>query len=155
VAWTYSEDPDSSPKDLVRFLIGDTDKEEPLLHDAEINSLLKSYNGSTFMTAIRCCETLAAKFSRRVDESVGQVKMTFSQAAKSYRDMAIDLRRRMAIETVSPTAGGISRLGKIQQDLNPDRVRPDFSKEMMGNGSIAPLTSQGRNTDPLQDDECD
>jgi hypothetical protein len=153
MSWTYSENPESSPKDYVRFLIGDTDQSEPLLSDQEIGLYLRTYNNGALMAAMRCCEAIAAKFSRRVNESVGQVKMDFSQAAKAYRDMALDLRRRMAIDTVSPYAGGISKSDKYTQDLNADRVKPDFTKQMMDNNQISPFTSIGQNTDPLQDAE--
>lgn len=153
MAFTYSFDPDTSPKDGVRFLIGDTDREEPLLDDMEIQSFLNMYNQGVLMSAMRCCETIAAKFSRRVNEAVGQVRMDFSQAAKAYRDMALDLRRRIAVEDAAPYAGGISRQDKRNQEMNADRVKPDFTKQMMDNNSVSPFTSIGQNTDPLQDTE--
>jgi hypothetical protein len=151
MSWTYSEDPNTSPKDYVRFLIGDTDREEPLISDQEIIVFLNNYNQGVIMSAIRCCETIAAKFSRRVNESVGQVKMDFSQAAKAYREMALDLRRRGAIEDMKPYAGGISISDKLAQDSNTDRVKPDFTKQMMDNNQVSPFTSIGQDTDPLQD----
>lgn len=150
--FTYSFDPTTSPKDYVRFLIGDTDREEPLLDDQEIYVFLNTYNQGVILSAVRCCETIAAKFSRRVNESVGQVRMDFSQAAKAYRDMALDLRRRGAIEDMTPYAGGISRADKQAQEQNADRVKPDFTKQMMDNNQVSPFTSIGQNTDPLQDD---
>lgn len=151
MSWSYSGDPEASPKDNVRFLIGDTDRDEPLLNDEEIQSFLNKYNQGSLMAAMRCCETIAAKFSRRVSEQVGQVKMEFQQAASGYRAMALDLRRRVAIEEATPYAGGISKADKQSNAQNNALVRPDFTKQMMDNEQISPFTSIGQNTDPLQD----
>lgn len=151
MSWSYSGDPDSSPKDLVRFLTGDTDDCEKLLSDEEIHHFLKRFNNGALMSAMRCCEAIAAKFSRRVSEAAGPVKIEFQQAAEGYRKMALDLRRRMAIETSTPYAGGISVTDKQNQAQNIDRVKPDFTKQMMDNTAISPFTSIGQDTDPLQD----
>lgn len=153
MSWSYSGDPSDSPKDYVRFLIGDTDRDEPLLDNEEIAVFLKLYNNAPMNAAIRCCEQIAAKFSRRVNEAVGQVRMDFSQAAKAYRDMAMDLRRRLAIEDMTPFAGGISKTQKQAEEQNADRVQPDFTRHMMENHQVSPFTSIGQDTDPLQDDE--
>lgn len=141
MAWTYSGNPNDNPRDQVRFLIGDTDEKDQLLRDEEIQYLLQQYNNGIFQTAIRCCETISAKFSRRVSEAVGQVRIEFQQAAKAYRDMVNDLRRRMAIEESTPTAGGIFVADKIANATNPAIVQPDFSKQMMDNNQIAPTTN--------------
>lgn len=138
---TYSGNPNSSPKDQVRFLIGDTDSSEFLLNDAEITWVISQYN-SPMNAAIRCCETIIAKFSRLANERVGQVSIDYSQKAKGYRDMLRDLRSRLAMEDAVPYAGGISVSDKQTQVMNTDRVRPDFSKHMMENYQIAPWTTQ-------------
>ncbi len=149
--FTYSFDPSTSPKDYVRFLIGDTDRCDPILDDQEIYIYLNTYNNGVLISAARCCEAIAAKFSRRVSEGVGPVKIEFQQAAKAYRDMAMDLRRRSAIEDCAPYAGGISVSDKRAEEQNSDRVKPDFTKQMMDNNQVSPFTSIGQNTDPLQD----
>lgn len=151
MSWSYSGDPESSPKDYVRFLIGDTESCEPLLSDQEIQTFLSLYNNGVIMSAMRCCETIAAKFSRRVSEAVGQVRMEFQQAAKAYRDMALDLRRRIAVEDCTPFAGAIYRTQKQQAAQNQALVRPDFTKQMMQNNQLAPFTTIGQETDTLQD----
>lgn len=140
MSFSYSGDPESSPKDAVRFLIGDTDKCDPLLDDQEIQYFLNKYNDGkgVINAAIRCCEGISAKFSRRVTEAVGQVRMNFSDAAKQYRLMALDLRRRLVMEDTQPYAGGISKSDKKTIASNNDRVNPDFTKHMMENEQIAP-----------------
>jgi hypothetical protein len=139
--FTYSHNPASGPRDQVRFLIGDTDSSDPLLYDGEIDWLNSQY-GSPMHAAIRACETIISKFSRQADESVGQVKITFSQRAKAYNTTLSMLRARLAMEDSAIYAGGISVSDKQTQDQNSDRVRPDFTKHMMENYDIAPWTTQ-------------
>ena len=142
MAWTYSGNPGDSAKDLVRFLIGDTDNCDQLLQDGEIEWLLSQYNEVGAMNAaIRGCEVIAAKFSRMCDEAVGAVKITYSQKAKAYRDMRDDLTNRLATEDMQPFAGGISISQVKQVNQNTDRVRPDFTKHMMENEQISPWTT--------------
>lgn len=140
--WSYTGNPNHSANDLTRFLLGDTDITDQLLSDEEIAWALSQYNNTPMNAAIRLCETIMSKFSRLADESVGQVKIQFSQKAKSYRLMLNDLRCRLAMEDASPFAGGISVAQKQAERMNSDRVRPDFSKHMMENMQIAPWTTQ-------------
>lgn len=137
--FTYDDaDLANSPKDQVRLLIGDTNKNDPILMDGEIRWVLSRYNNASMNAAIRCCEIIISKFSRQVDETVGQVKISFSQRAKAYKDTLADLRQRLATEDCSSYAGGISRTDKWTNEQNTDRVRPDFTKHMMENQNIAP-----------------
>ncbi len=139
--WSYSGSPGSSAKDAVRFLIGDTDECKPLLTDGEITYFLSQYNQAPINASIRCCEAIMAKFSRRADESVGQVRITFSQQSKMYRTMRDDLIRRLAKEDGAPYAGGISKTDVQTVALNADRVPPDFTAHMMENQQISPWVS--------------
>lgn len=145
--WTYSGNPGANAKDQTRFLIGDTDPEDPQLQDGEITWLLSQYNNTPLNAAIRACETIASKYARQVDESVGQVKIFFSQRLKAYNQTKAMLIQRLATEDSQPFAGGISISQKQTEAMNSDRVRPDFTKHMMENYDIAPWTTQnGYNT---------
>lgn len=138
MTWSYSGNPGLNPKDTVRFLIGDTDQCDQLLQDAEITWVLGQYNNTPMNAAIRCCETVMSKFSRLADEGVGQVKISFSQKVKAYREMRADLVRRLSTEDSVSYAGGISVSDMQTIDANTDRVRPDFTKHMMRNWEISP-----------------
>ena len=143
MSWTYSENPASSKKDQVRFLIGDTDSKDPLLSNEEITYILSLYNNAPMNAAIRCCETIVSKFSRLADETVGQVSVKYSQIAQTFMKTTMPmLRARLAMEDSSIYAGGISNVDKQNNIQDRDRVRPDFSKHMMENYSIAPWTTE-------------
>lgn len=140
--WEYSGNPNYSAKDQTRFLVGDTDKCDPLLSDEEIVWLLSQYNNSPLNAAIRACEAIASKFSRLADETVGRVSFKYSQIATAIMVQQNMLRNRLAMEDAAPFAGGISVNDKRVAELDRDRVRPDFTKHMMENWDIAPWTTQ-------------
>lgn len=144
MTWLYSFNPGYSAKDQVRFLIGDTDSKDPLLQDEEILWVLTQYNNSPMNAAIRCCESIVAKFSRLANESVGQVRIDFKQKAEGYTKMMTILKGRLATEDAAPYAGGISVSDKQANVQNTDRVKPDFRKHMMENEQIAPWTTQSQ-----------
>lgn len=142
--WTYSGNPGFSAKDQVRFLIGDTDPDDPQLYDGEIEWTLSQYNNAPLNAAVRAVESVMTKYSRQVDENVGQVKIFFSQRLKAYQQTQNILLQRLAREDAIPYAGGIYVSDKQTQDMNTNRVRPDFTKHMMENYDIAPwVTSNG------------
>lgn len=147
MSWSYVG-PASSAKDQVRFLIGDTTGTPvsmQILSDEEIEWLLSQYNDSPIQAAIRACETVIAKFSRMSDETVGSISIRFSQRAQGYRDLIADLKTRIATEDCTPYAGGISKSDKQTQEMNTDRVDPDFKKHMMENQDISPwVTDPGK-----------
>jgi hypothetical protein len=138
VTWTYSGNPGSTPKDAVRFLIGDTDKDDQLLQDGEVAWVLGMFNNTPANAAIYCCDHIISKFSRMADESVGQVRISYSQKSKAYRELRKDLVYRLATTDMTPYAGGLSVSDEIVTDSNIDRVKPDFTKHMMENNQISP-----------------
>ena len=139
--WSYSGDPNHSPKDQVRFLIGDTDENDQLLRDAEINYFLTQYNNVAINAAVQCLEAIMAKFSRMVNETVGGVKIDFTDKIKNMNFMKVALIQRIATTTATPYAGGISISDMIQVAQNSDRPCPPMTLHEMENQQIAPWVS--------------
>ena len=143
MTFTYSGNPDLSPRDLVRFILGDTDAREPILQNAEIDWALNQYNSAPMNASIRLCEMIAAKMTRHADESAGSVSVSFSQVAKSFRSLRKDLVRRLATEDMTPYCGGISRSDKLTNDMRGDIVHTDFHVHMMQNWQLSPWVTGG------------
>lgn len=135
--WTYGGNPSASPKDAVRFYVGDTDETDPLLLDGEIEYLLGLYNGAVINASIQACEMIMAKFSRMVNEQVGGVRIDFTDKIKNMNLMKQALIQRISTTTIMPYAGGISRSDVQQNNQNADRVCPDFTRHMMQNRQVA------------------
>lgn len=138
MAFTYTGNPMDSALDQTRFLIGDTDQCSQLLQDGEIQWVLSQYNNTPLNAAIRCCEAIMSKVTRLVDESVGQVKMSYSQRYKAYRSLRDELVGRLAVENAVPFAGGITYSQMQATASNTNRVRPDFTTQMMDNRDVSP-----------------
>ena len=134
MAWSYSGDPDSSALDGIRFLIGDTDTNDQLLANEEITWVNSQVTGRTTSTdslyeaSYRCMITIASKFSRLADQSVGDLRVNMSQKAKGARDQAEELKKLAAREGSTPTpyAGGITVSDKEIDEDNSNLVRHAF-----------------------------
>lgn len=136
---SYSGDPTTSAKDAVRFHIGDTDPTNEYLNDAEINYMLTNNNNYVFKTAHQACYQIAAKLSRYVNESVGQVRVELSNLSKQYIDLGEQLKQQMYKDgDPQIIAGGITKSDKESNTQNSELVIPKFTKDMEENNSYLP-----------------
>lgn len=143
MVWSYSGDPAANPKDAVRFYLGDTDPDDPQLQDEEILFLVQKFAGNVYLAAADAARGLAGKYSRRADKAVGDLRLSLSQQAQHYWDLASRLEIE-AGKVAIPFAGGISCSQKQAAREDSDRVRPSFYRNMM----------QNRRTYPGTDDYC-
>lgn len=91
MAWTYNGDPAASPLATVRFLIGDTDINNQLLQDGEIEYLL-TQKGSPNGAAQQACIALMAKVAMEVDYDIGPERVNASQRLEAYKSLLKELR---------------------------------------------------------------
>jgi len=132
MTWTYaSSAPGATSKDWVRLRIGDTSSGDQLLQDEEIAAWLASF-GSKELAAANACESIAAKYARRVDSGTGDVSNKWSQFATRYLELAAALRQEAAVggPGVAPWAASVSVAEKEAQVEDSDRVAPAFSRDM-------------------------
>ena len=61
MAFTYSGNPGSSTRDLVRFLISDTNSSDPMFQDAEIDYLITLWGTDGYGAAIAAVRTLIGR----------------------------------------------------------------------------------------------
>ena len=132
MSFSYSGDPLNSDKDKVRFLVGDTDAGSPLLEDAEVMYLIES-EGTALAASIAAAIGIAAKFSRLMDESAGDVSKSYSQRHEHYLKLSSSLRQRNAEKCVVPFAGGISESDKTILETDTDVVQPSFTRDLHNN----------------------
>ena len=125
-SFSYSGNPNNSPLDRVRFTLGDTQAATPHFTDGEILALLDDAGEDPLSAALLACDALVARYAGACDESVGSVSMAYSQKAAGYRALADTLRSRLARRAL-PYAGGISWTDKRRQQMDRDRIQPQFS----------------------------
>ncbi|MGH9202204.1 MAG: hypothetical protein ACRD2A_13325 [Vicinamibacterales bacterium] len=102
MTWSYSQDPTQSTRDAVRFLVGDTDENDPQLQNEEIDYLITKYVVAE-LAATQAARTLAARYSRYADRVIGELRISYSQRAANYRELVITLTE------LASTAGGVPR----------------------------------------------
>jgi hypothetical protein len=129
MSWRYSGDPADSSGDMVRFLVGDTNTTDQQITDEEIAWLLTE-ESTVYLAAAAAARAIGAKYARQVDKAVGDLRLSASQRAAHYRDLAATLTRRAQIAGAVPFAGGISAASKQTLNDDTDRVRPAFSRDM-------------------------
>lgn len=146
MTWTYSGNPNGSDRDAVRFLIGDTDNDDPLLQDEEIAYIL-TLETNVNMAAAKACRAIAATFARKATrKNVGDLSIDYSMRQQNYLDLAKKLESDAAIVLARPYCGGISQSDKDNRNADTDRVTPAFTKNQMDNKAAWPPAS------PLGDD---
>lgn len=115
MAWLYSGNPAYSEKDLVRFLVGDTDMKDPLLQDEEISFLLTS-NSSPQQAAIAACRVLIAKYSREADYTIGPESVKASQRLTNFQRLKAELESSIKSKYAAPSWDA-SSIGKNSFDV--------------------------------------
>lgn len=88
MTWTYTGDPNVSDRDKIRFLIGDTDTNDQLVNDEEIQWALDEA-GSIYQAAHDLCTVIASKFARMAtSKSVGDLSLSYANRAETYHTLA-------------------------------------------------------------------
>ena len=135
MSWSYSDDPSASDLDAVRFHIQDTDPDDPLLSDEEIEFLISKWKpvyDSLLYTAAICAETLAAKFAREVNVSGDGTSVGVEALQGKYEQLAVSLRdqhKEFAGVGGAPMVGGT-----LFDDYFDASIKPlSFAKGMHDN----------------------
>lgn len=130
--WSYlSSAPGSSDRSWVRLMIGDNTTANEELQDEEIDVLL-SDQGSKERAAIAAARALGARYARKVDKQVGRLRISASQTAKHFFELADQLAQTLAMKAGGAGgmyAGGISILDKQTEAADTDRVSPAFARD--------------------------
>ena len=139
VTWSYdSSTVGTDDKDKVRLLIGDTDEDDQQFQDEEIVVLI-TMEGNIFSTAELCCFSLAARYSKLVDKTVGELRLRLSQRATAYATRAKEIKAHGVLNSAIPFSGGIGQTQKATQEEDDDRVNPGFQIGMHDNPASGPI----------------
>lgn len=132
MTWTYTPSTiATTPRDQVRWLVGDTQSGDQQVQDEEIAFALLTRpcaTGVPYGAAADVCKALAAKLSRKVDITTGQLTTHYAQQSRNYAARAVELdAMAQGRGAVIPFEGGISRQDKDQTLRDVDRVAPQYS----------------------------
>lgn len=84
MAWTYSGDPTSSELDKYRFFLGDTDPEEPILQDGEIQFVIDEYKSHNYRLFL-LYDAAANFFARQIEFKVGPIEEKPQERMRHFR----------------------------------------------------------------------
>lgn len=153
MAWTYSTSWTlsatlSAVGNKVRFLIGDTDTNDQLISDEEIEAVIAAYTAGTAVNylAASCADFLAAKFARKADVSNLETSVSASQRHSQFMALAKRLREMppgsvLGGDGSSVVLASLSIGGRLKDDLRAREedtglVQPAFRRGMFGNPGI-------------------
>lgn len=135
--FTYTNDPGKTPRDAVRFLVGDTNRSRVLLDDKEVDWAIGE-NPNQFMAAAMLANHLCGVFSSKADITVGGVSKSLSSIAEAFRKKAKDLKRE-ACTNVRVAFPAITRAGKEALEEDESLTVPSFSRGWSDNPFAAQL----------------
>jgi hypothetical protein len=124
LTWTYSGDPTTTSKDEVRFLVGDTDTEDPLVSDEEIQYTISTWYpvyGTYFYVASVVAESIAGKLARETSYSADGVSIDLGSLQQKFSERAAQLRQAHHSLLVggTPDVGGISPYEQLDYLTKP------------------------------------
>lgn len=96
--WSYTGNPTNSQRDACRFVIGDTDANNQLLTDQEIEWLLVQWEDNIYSAGAEGCVAIAGKFTAKADysRSVGDLSIStqYQQQATAFLTRGDHLREQ-------------------------------------------------------------
>ena len=134
--WTYSGDPASSNKDAVRWLIGDTNTNDQLACDEEINYALAETNDDVYLASAMVANSIAGKFARDAESAIDSVRVSLQQRYQQYSALASKLLNDR--KTFGATTSGLLITGKSISEMDSvdedeDIPNPFFRRDMFRN----------------------
>lgn len=124
MTWTYSGNPGASTLDEVRFLIQDTNTNDQLLQDEELNYLITSY-GDPYSAAVAAVSALIARLASLQSESkkVGDLSLTrvYGLQVAKYEALIKYLEReRFRRFPAAPVVNANSLLPTVERDVEDE-----------------------------------
>lgn len=96
--WSYTGNPTNRLLDACRFVIGDTDSNNQLLSDEEVNWLLDQWENNIYSAGAEGCVAIAGKYTRQSDysKSVGDLSIStqYQAQANAYLTRGDHLREQ-------------------------------------------------------------
>lgn len=125
MAWTYSGNPKASPKDMVRFLIADTNPKNPQVSDEEIGAFLDQEIPDAYESATKCLQYLLTKAAQEVDIAIGQQKVFASQKYERIKQMLVTLQGQSKLDVQRVPSRGVFKMGQFDNRYSFEGYGPD------------------------------
>lgn len=112
MVWTHNRDEShDEARSVVRLLIGDTDENDPLLTDEEVNYFTEKHK-QPYNAASACALAVAARFAKEMATATGDLSADFAAKHNHYLNLADVLARQQRNDLALPVH--IEPLGQQQ-----------------------------------------
>lgn len=112
----YTDNPIESDLDRIRVYITDTDNNDLLISQSELEFFYQETNQNVNQTAIKCLKLMLMKIAKMGDEKVGGVEIKNGERIANLKSILHDVETGLITLSELPYAGGISR-SDIKQRL--------------------------------------
>lgn len=144
--WSYGNDPESSNRDAVRLLTGDTESGATVtLSDAEVDYFL-AVEADVNAAAARAARALAAQYAPLVDKAVGDLRISYSDAMAHFETLAATIDRRSVFTNAGPFTGGASVNDKRTRREDSDRTQGYFRRGRFDHPALGNLRTGSTST---------
>lgn len=101
MSFSYSGDPSTSKLDEMRFILGDTNSEAPIMQDEEIQYIIDTYTANTDVIKYHLFTRAATLFSRDIKRSLGPQSEDPTSRLKFYQEQADYYKKLISVGGVS------------------------------------------------------
>lgn len=140
--FTYGNNPAANTVDEVRFLVGDTNENRPLLDDREVEWAISEYPDPN-LAAASLAEHLYGFFASKGDFKVGPINKSYSKVADLFKAKAEQLKAKACLSAgPSFPATKISTKNALANNL--DLANPSFAIGLVDNPFAIQLNDEFR-----------
>lgn len=124
MSFNYSGDPTASKLDECRFILGDIDKQHPIMQDEEINYLILQAGNNETLLRYNLFRQAATIFAKHVKRSLGPQSEDPTTRLKFFQEQAAEYKKKLAFSGISiPKYGYPKVFSKGMQNNPPWRRR--------------------------------
>jgi len=119
MTWTYSGDPSSSQLDELRFVVGDTRSDEPIMQNEEIQYLINTYASSNNQLMYQLFTRAATLFARDIKRSLGPQYEDPTERLKFFKEQAKKYELKLTASGLSVPLYAHEKVFSIGMQNNP------------------------------------
>jgi hypothetical protein len=101
MSWSYSGNPADSELDKLRFIVGDTNPDEPVLQDEEIQFLILQHGDNENVLRYHLFVLVATIFSRDIKRSLGPQAEDPTERLKFFKEQIAYYRSKLVSAGIS------------------------------------------------------
>ena len=101
MSFSYSGDPRANPLDECRFILGDTDKHNPILQDEEIDYIISQSGSDVALLRYKLFTQAATIFARSIKRSLGPQSEDPTARLEYFQQQAAEYKAKITAQGIS------------------------------------------------------